>query len=62
MMTRKQKAHKARRKLISMQKDLQSCWVKSEELKDLLEIPSLGELLLIKVQVEQIIEMAKEKS
>lgn len=45
-----------------MQKDLQSCWVKSEELKDLLDIPSLGELLLIKVQVEQLIEMAKEKS
>lgn len=61
-MTPKQKAYKTRRKLISMQKDLQSCWVKSEELKDLLDIPSLGELLLIKVQVEQLIEMAKEKS
>lgn len=61
-MTPKQKAYKARRKLISMQKDLQSGWVKSEELKDLLDIPSLGELLLIKVQVEQLIEMAKEKN
>lgn len=60
-MTPKQKAYKTRRKLISMQKDLQNCWVKSEELKDLLNIPSLGELLLIKVQVEQLIEMAKEK-
>lgn len=49
------------KKLESMKTDLEKAYSKSEYISRHLGIPSLGELLLIKVQVEQLIEMAKEK-
>lgn len=50
------------KELESIQVNLDRAYRKAERVSAKLDIPSLGELLLIKVQVEQLIEMAKEKS
>lgn len=57
MATRKQ----ILKELESIQVNLERAYRKAERVAAKLDIPSLGELLLIKVQVEQLIEMAKEK-
>lgn len=49
------------KELESIQVNLERAYRKAERVSAKLDIPSLGELLLIKVQVEQLIEMAKEK-
>ena len=49
------------KELESIQVNLDRAYRKAERVSAKLDIPSLGELLLIKVQVEQLLEMIKSK-
>ena len=49
------------KELESIQVNLERAYRKAERISVKLGIPNLGELLLIKVQVEQLIDTAKDK-